>query len=231
MKKIILLTFLISTLCSWAQPEPKAITGKTSYEFWVTSPKEISPKNKRPMILFLHGKSLSGKDINRVKRYGILKGLTKNIKALNESVIVAPQLPSGAWDPEKVHEVVEYVKNNYAIDESRIYVTGMSLGSYGTMKYASTYPEEIAAVVSICGGGEERELCNAAQLPILLIHGDADRAVPLSESKKVLNAIKKCNPNAPIELRVVKGGTHGSVEDLYRHAELYQWMLQYQKKS
>ena len=229
MRKIFILWMLFMTTLTSAQPEPKAIKNKTFYEFWLSEPENLSDTNKAPLILFLHGKSLSGKDLNRVKRYGILKGLTKNIKELNESVVVAPQLPSGAWDPEKVNEVVTYVLENYPIDLSRIYVTGMSLGSYGTMKYVSTYPDKIAAVVSICGGGEEREVCKASGIPIKLIHGDADRAVPLSESKKVMAAIKKCDADAPIELQIIKGGTHGSVEDLYRHADLYQWLFQHRK--
>ncbi len=211
-----------------AQPIPQAVKGKTSYNFWLSVPDDIAQK-KAPLILFLHGKSLSGTDLNRVKRYGILKGLTKNIQELNQSIIAAPQLPSGPWDAHKVNEVMEYVLAHYNVDESRIYVTGMSLGAYGTMKYISTYPDKIAAAVSICGGGDENEVCKASRIPIKLIHGDADKAVKLSESKKVLNAVKKCDPDAPIELDIIKGGTHGSVEDLYRHPALYEWLFTHQK--
>ncbi|HLW42692.1 MAG TPA: hypothetical protein VKY82_10040, partial [Flavobacterium sp.] len=60
---------------------------------------------------------------------------------------------------------------------------------------------------------------------------DKDHIVPLSESQKIVNAVKKCNKQAPIELQVVKGGNHGSVEDLYRHMELYDWLLQHSKSK
>ena len=229
MKSIVFFILLMTGSCLVAQPAPQAVKGETTYNFWLSVPENIT-ENKAPLILFLHGKSLSGTDLNRVKRYGILKGLTKNIQELNQSIIVAPQLPSGPWDPHKVNEVMEYVLTHYNVDESRIYVTGMSLGSYGTMKYISTYPDKIAAAVSICGGGEENEVCKASRIPIKLIHGDADRAVKLSESKKVLNAIKKCDSKAPVELEIVKGGTHGSVEDLYRHPALYEWLFKHRKE-
>ena len=124
------------------------------------------------------------------------------------------QLPSGPWNADKIDEIVSYMINNYPIDETRIYVTGMSLGSYGTMKYIGEYPDRVAAAISICGGGDVNDACNLAQVPIKVIHGDKDFIVPLSESQKIVNAVKKCDKKAPIELQVVKGGNHSSVEDL-----------------
>ena len=73
-------------------------------------------------------------------------------------------------------------------------------------------------------------LCNNCnQVPIKVIHGDKDFIVPLSESRKIVNAVKKCNDKAPIEFEIVKGANHGSVEDFYRHIELYDWLLQHSK--
>jgi len=210
-----------------AAAQPKAVLNKTSYQFWLNEPKEV--KDKMPLIVFLHGRSLSGTDINRVKRYGALKGVEKGLDI--PAYLVAPQLPSGPWNADKVDEIVSYMIKTYNIDEDRIYVTGMSLGSYGTMKYVGEYPDRIAAAVSICGGGDVQDACNLAQVPIKVIHGDKDFIVPLSESQKIVNAIKKCNKQAPVELEVVKGGNHGSVEDLYRHMDLYNWLLQHTKEK
>lgn len=220
--KVLLCLF---SLASFAQP--KAILDKTTYHFWLNEPSEI--KEKTPLIVFLHGKSLSGTDINRVKRYGPLKGIEKGLNI--PAYLVAPQLPSGAWNPDKVDEIVSYMVATYGIDESRIYVTGMSLGSYGTMKYVGKYPDRIAAAVSICGGGDTNDACALAKVPVKLIHGDKDFIVPLKESKKIMTAIQGCNKNAPIELQVVKGGNHGSVEDLYRHMELYNWLLEHSRTN
>ncbi len=225
MKTIFKVLFLLASLNIYAQP--KAILNETTYNFWLNEPTELA--DKMPLIVFLHGKSLSGTNIDRVKRYGALKGVEKGLNI--PAYLVAPQLPSGPWDADKVDEIVSYMIKTYNIDEDRIYVTGMSLGSYGTMKYVGEYPDRVAAAISICGGGDVNDACNLAQIPIKVIHGDKDFIVPLSESQKIVNAIKKCNKQAPIELQVVKGGNHGSVEDLYRHMELYDWLLQHSKNK
>lgn len=217
---------IIIFLCALtAMGQPKAVLNKTSYQFWLNEPKETN--DKMPLIVFLHGRSLSGTNIDRVKRYGALKGVEKGLDI--PAYLVAPQLPSGPWNADKVDEIVSYMIATYKIDEDRIYVTGMSLGSYGTMKYVGEYPNRVAAAISICGGGDLNDACNLAQVPIKVIHGDKDFIVPLSESQKIVNAVKKCNKQAPIELQVVKGGNHGSVEDLYRHMDLYNWLLQHSK--
>ncbi|WP_158210574.1 prolyl oligopeptidase family serine peptidase [Myroides phaeus] len=220
--------FIIAFICllsMTAFAQPKAVVDKTAYQFWLNEPREVQEKN--PLIISLHGRSLSGTNIERVKRYGALKGIEKGLDI--PAYLVAPQLPSGPWNADKIDEIVSYMIANYNIDESRIYVTGMSLGGYGTMKYASKYPNRIAAAIAICGGGEEREACALTSIPIKLIHGDKDFIVPLRESKKIMAAIQNCDKAAPVELQVVKGGTHGSVEDLYRHIDLYNWLLQHSK--
>src|SRR5690606_8739012 len=223
MKTILKAAFLFLSINIFAQP--KAVLNKTAYNFWLNEPNVT--QHKMPLIVFLHGKSLSGTNIDRVKRYGALKGVEKGLDI--PAYLVAPQLLSGSWNADKVDEIVSYMIKTYGIDEDRIYVTGMSLGSYGTMKYVGEYPNRVAAAISICGGGDVGDACNLAQVPIKVIHGDKDFIVPLSESQKIVNAVKKCNKEAPIELQVVKGGNHGSVEDLYRHQELYDWLLKHTK--
>lgn len=224
--RILPLFISLISLSLWAQPQ--AILDQTSYQFWVNAPTEVKEMN--PLVIFLHGRSLSGTNIERVKRYGPLRGIEK--KGLEiPAYLVAPQLPSGPWNPDKVDEIVQYMIDHYAIDERRIYVTGMSLGGYGTMKYASKYANRLAAAIAMCGGGENRDACNLTNVPIKLIHGDKDFIVPLKESKNIMNAIKKCKSDAPVELQVIKGGNHGSVEDLYRHNDLYNWLFQHTKKE
>lgn len=227
MKKIVF--FLSLLISSVLQAQPQAITEKTDYNFWINLPKQEILDNKPPVIIFLHGRSLSGTDINRVKRYGVLKAIEKGRDI--PAIVVAPQLPFGPWNPDKVNEVLEYVQKNYETDSTRIYVTGMSLGSYGTMKFVGKYHDKIAAAVSICGGGEVADACNLAEVPIKVIHGDKDFIVRLSESQKIVNAIKKCNASAPLEFQIIKGGNHGSVENLYREDALYEWLFKHSKAN
>lgn len=226
MKKAFLILSFLTFQYVFSQPQ--AIYNKAPYNFWINYPKDYNKVDKTPLILFLHGKSLSGNDLNRVKRYGIMKGIEKGLDI--PAIVIAPQLPSGPWDAHKLNELIDYVLKEHNIDESRIYVTGMSLGSYGTTRFVGEFPDKIAAAVSICGGGVESDACNLSEVPLKIIHGDKDFIVPLSESKKIVNAIKKCKSDAPVEFEIVKGGNHGSVEDIYRHKEIYDWLLKHQKE-
>lgn len=183
---------------------------------------------KKPVFVFLHGRSLSGTNLNRVKRYGVLYAIEKGQEV--PGIIVAPQ-SRGGWDPDKVMEVVDYVIAHFNADPDRIYICGMSMGGYGTMDVAGKYPERVAAAVAICGGGSSQYAANLTQVPIWLHHGTADRAVPISESRKIMKAIKKANPDANVRLNVIKGGTHGSVERLFHDDAIYNWMLKFRKKQ
>lgn len=196
------------------------ISGSTKYNFWIQT---TNTNEKKPLLLFLHGKSLSGTDINKVKRYGILRAIEKGRKI--DAYVVAPQLPSGSWNPDYVDEVVNFVTKNYPIDTQRIYVCGMSLGGYGTMHYVGKFSKKIAAAVEICGGGNEKDACKLSNLPIRLYHGDKDFIVHMKESKKMYNAIKNCNPNADCSLTIIPGGNHSNVENLFHQNEIYEWMF------
>src|SRR5690554_7438243 len=109
-RAFIFLLFSVSCL-----GQPQAILDKTTYNFWLNEPKEQS--GKMPLIVFLHGRSLSGNDINRVKRYGALKGIEKGLDI--PAYLVAPQLPSGAWNPAKDRKSTRlnssHVRISYAV--------------------------------------------------------------------------------------------------------------------
>jgi predicted peptidase len=227
MKKIFLLFLVISF--SFQQPEEKlhTVVGKTTYPFWLQIPKSDTKEEKPPVLIFLHGKSLSGTDLNRVKRYGVLRAMDKGRKI--NAIVIAPQIASGNWNPDKVLEILTYVQKTYKTDEKRVYVCGMSLGGYGTMHFVGKYPDRVTAAVAICGGGNVSDGCNLAKVPMWIQHGDKDYIVKMSESKKVYDAIKKCNPNADATFTIIKGGNHGSVESLFHQNAMYDWMFKYKK--
>lgn len=224
-KKIVLLVIsVLSINILFGQQIP--VKGKTAYHFLIDTD-GYDANEKNPVILFLHGKSLSGRDLNRVKRYGVLYAKNRGSK-IPEALIVAPQTANG-WDPDKVDEVLNYVIEHYNVDESRIYVCGMSMGAYGTLAYAGKYPHRIAAAVAICGGGSVSDAENLSTVPLWIQHGNADRAVPMSESKKIVAAIKKVNDQADVTLTIIKGGTHGSVERLFHQQDIYDWLFKYKR--
>lgn len=227
MKKLFLLFLVV--VFSFQEPQEKlqTVVGKTTYPFWLQIPKASSQEESLPILIFLHGKSLSGTDLNRVKRYGVLRAMERGRKI--NAFVIAPQIASGNWNPDKVVEILDYVQKTYHTDEKRVYVCGMSLGGYGTLHFAGKYPDRVTAAVAICGGGNVSDGCNLAKVPLWIQHGDKDFIVRVSESEKVYSAIKKCNSKADATLTIIKGGNHGSVEQLFHQNAMYDWMFSYQK--
>lgn len=224
MKYFILSIALISSVISFGQLT--AIKGKTSYNFWMNLPNDTVLKSKPPILIFLHGRSLSGTDLNRVKKYGVIHEIEKGRKI--PAIVIAPQVASGSWDPDKILEVLKYVQSNYTTDSSRIYVCGMSLGGYGTMHFAGKYPEIVTAGVALCGGGNPKDACNLASIPFWIQHGTADKAVPISESRLMVNAIKKCDADKLVYTEI-KGADHGALERVFRDDTMYNWLFEKRK--
>ena len=220
LKTILLLLFINYTFNCVAQL--KTITNQTTYPFWINVPANEKAE-KQPVLIFLHGKSLSGTDLNRVKRYGVLRAMERGRKI--PAIVIAPQLAKGSWNPDKVLEILEYVQKNYNTDTSRIYVCGMSLGGYGTLHFAGKHADKITAAVAICGGGNIADGCNLATIPLWIQHGDKDFIVPISESEKVVNAIRNCKKKANLIFTVIKGGNHSSVEQLFHEDAMYDWLF------
>ena len=97
------------------------------YNFWVYTPVDyFYSQEQTPVIIFLHGASLCGKNLDRVRRYGPLDAIVKG-RAIDALTIV-PQNPGGAWSPKKIMDMLDWVKKNYPCDSTRVYVLGMSLG-------------------------------------------------------------------------------------------------------
>lgn len=223
MRFLFLFNLLVISFISNPQNTLKAITHKTDYPFWIHLPAKDVMDKKAPILLFLHGKSLSGTDLNKVKRYGVLRAIEKGKEI--PAIVIAPQLASCPWNPEKLMSLVEYVQTHYNADPSRLYVCGMSLGGYGTFDFAGKYPNKVTAAVAICGGGNIKDACRLGTVPLWVLHGDKDNIVRLSESQKMVTAIKNCKPDANLTFTVVKDGTHGSVENYFRQNEIYDWMF------
>jgi predicted peptidase len=228
MKTLSLLFFLVCfgiTFKSNAQLKP--IYSQADYAFWLHLPADSILKAKPPVLVFLHGKSLSGKDLTRVKRYGVISEIEKGRKI--PAVVVAPQTSNG-WDPVKVMSVLSFVKKNFDVDTNRVYVVGMSMGGYGTLNFAGKYPEHVAAAVALCGGGNIKDGCNLATVPLWIQHGTLDQAVPISESEKIVRAIQNCNGGENLKYTALKGADHGDLEKMFRADELYAWLFQFTKE-
>lgn len=226
MKRILILLFLVAGFSANGYSQLTAVKGKANYNFWLGLPADSILKDNPPILIFLHGRSLSGSNLDLVKKYGVIHEMEKGRKI--PAIVIAPQVPAGkSWEPAKVLEVLEYVQKQYKTDTNRVYVAGMSLGGYGTLHFAGAYPEIVTAAVALCGGGNPSDGCELATVPLWIQHGNKDYAVPISESEKVVKAIRDCNGGENLKYTVVPGADHGALERVFRTDEMYNWLFQY----
>ncbi len=231
MKRTLALLLILLPSFSFAQTLT-AFRGEVTngYNFWVSTPKDYDSLNSdTPVILFLHGASLCGRNLDRVRRYGPLDALKMGRQI--DALIIAPQNPGGAWKPDRINNIVDWVFQRYACDTNRLYVLGMSLGGYGTIDYAAAYSGRIAAAMALCGGGNPKSYCGLNDLPLWIIHGTADRAVPLSQSQKVINGMSKCGDSPRLRFTKLPGVDHGGLARAFYISETYDWLFQHRLDS
>jgi predicted peptidase len=200
---------------------------KDGYNFWLYQPKEIN--TPKPVVIFLHGASLCGRDMNKVRRYGTIDAVEKGRQI--EAFVLAPQNPGGAWKPEKLMNVLDWVKDNHKVDTTRIYVLGMSLGGYGTIDFAATYPDKVAAAMAICGGGSVKGLERLSEVPLWIIHGTADKAVAIKESDRVAKIIKDSGDDSRLIYTRLNGVDHGKPGRIFYMLQTYDWLFSHSIKD
>lgn len=227
MKKILFTLFLVfSTLHMSAYDflRPVKDSIPNGYNFWVYTPVDyFYTQEQTPVIIFLHGASLCGRNLDRVRRYGPLDAIVKGRDI--DALTIVPQNPGGAWNPKKVMDVFDWVKRNYPCDTTRVYVLGMSLGGYGTMDVCGTYPDRIAAGMALCGGTTLKDVSGLGELPFWIIHGTADRAVPVKQSKVVVEKLKNSGNDTRLLYDWWQGANHGAPARLFYLRKTYEWLF------
>lgn len=227
MKKIlftIFLAFSASHMSAYDFLRPVKDSIPNGYNFWVYTPIDyFYSQEHTPVIIFLHGASLCGRNLDRVRRYGPLDAIVKGREI--EALTIVPQNPGGAWNPKKIMDVLDWVKRNYACDTTRVYVLGMSLGGYGTMDVCATYPDRIAAGMAFCGGSSLKDVSGLGKLPFWIIHGTADRAVPIKQSKAVVEKLKESGNDTRLLYDWWQGANHGAPARLFYLRKTYEWLF------
>jgi len=125
--------------------------------------------------------------------------------------------------------VIDEIVEKYKVDQDRIYVTGLSMGGYGTWALAGFAPDRLAAIVPICGGGDPRSVRRFRRLPVWVFHGAKDSVVPLSASEEMVEALKKVNGS--VKFTVYPEADHDSWTATYDDPELYKWLLEQRRSS
>lgn len=200
---------------------------ETAVHYWLFLPQQYDGKEKLPLMLFLHGAGERGDDLEVVKKWGPAK-----IVASRKDfpfVVASPQCPSGKrWNAAAMAALVDDLAGRLSIDKTRIYVTGLSMGGYGSWDLMARYPKIFAAGVPICGGGDPETAEVLKEIPIWVFHGDKDTAVPLARSQQMVEAIKKVGGDK-VKLTIYPGVGHNSWSATYANQEVYDWLLSHRR--
>jgi len=193
--------------------------------------------DKYPVVIFLHGigeKGNTASDVWKVAKNALPKYVQGGTQY--PFILISPQLETwyGMWTPAYVMEVVNHVKRELRIDESRVYLTGLSLGGFGVWRTAGAYPSEFAAIGPVCSGGNDLgNACKiaAANLPVWGFHGDKDGTVSYTVTTTMINAINVCTPkpNPLAKVTIFPGMGHNVWDKAYRETDLINWLLSYRK--
>lgn len=199
-------------------------------------------KEAIPLVIFLHGAGERGADNTVQVKHGVAD-LIRLSREKNQPIhLLAPQCPTGKkwcevdWSapthatPDKpsesaglLLEVVDQLVKDKAVDTSRIYLTGLSMGGYGTWDLLIRRPNFFAAGIPICGGGDETRAAEIKGIPLWVVHGDKDGAVPVARSRNMVAALKKAG-GTPIYTEVAGGG-HDVWTQTYRNPDVFDWLM------
>lgn len=188
-----------------------------------------------PLILFLHGAGERGDDLERVKIHGIIK--VAQARPDFPFIAVAPQCPQNrVWSDylETLAHLLDEVSARHAVDADRVYLTGLSMGGYGSWHLATEYPQRFAAVVPICGGGHHlygfpERVCALREVPVWAFHGARDAVVPLRESEALVESLRACGGD--VRLTIYPDAEHDSWTRTYDNPALYEWFLAQRRKQ
>ncbi|HJZ68872.1 MAG TPA: alpha/beta hydrolase-fold protein [Blastocatellia bacterium] len=227
--------------------------GASEYHFRVFTPNGWSRKKKWPVILFLHGAGERGDDNLAQIRVGIGSAITRQQTSF-PFVVVLPQCPKGRWwtEPEMQSlalKALDEAAKEFKGDSKRTYLTGLSMGGYGSWVIAASNPKRFAALAVVCGGVRPPPRLNlpdsarppepsadpygaiAAKIgktPVWVFHGSADPAVPVTESRKMVEALKAIGGN--VRYNEYEGVGHNSWDKAYAEPELFPWLLSLRRK-
>ena len=203
---------------------------------------------KYPLVIFLHGSGESGKDNKAQLKWGVMNFASDQAMAMHPAIIIAPQCPENeAWSnfsenektrelrlqptPSKtmalVMELVHHMIKTFSVDTNRIYITGLSMGGFGTFDAVERYPHFFAAAVPVCGGGDTSKASSIAHIPMWIFHGSEDSGVNPLYALDMINALSKAGSYAG--LTYYPGVGHFSWLAAYNDPLMMEWLFKQHK--
>jgi len=225
--------------------EPREFAGEGGkvLKYRLLKPLGYNPNKSYPLVIFLHGAGERGDDNLAQLKHGMADFCKTARREKNPCYVIAPQCPTGEkwadidWAAEGVIKlpaeasdsmkltlaVVDAMLEDAAIDKNRVYITGLSMGGYGTWDAIARRPEFFAAAVPICGGGDPSTAAKIKNIPISCFHGDQDKAVAVEKSRLIINAIKEAG-GSPL-YKEYPGVGHDSWTQTYANDATHDWLF------
>lgn len=203
------------------------VTRTFSADYWVYFPREYDhDQHPWPLMLYLHGAGERG-DLEKAKKHGPPKQITAGAEF--PCLVVTPSCPAEEWwQPELLEHLLQDLCATHRVDQGRVYGTGLSMGGFGIWATAITFPHRFAAIAPICGGGSPYMAHRIAHIPTWVFHGARDPIVPLYESQRMVEALKRVGNDA--RFTVYPDAEHDVWTRTYDNPELFEWMFA-QRKS
>jgi pimeloyl-ACP methyl ester carboxylesterase len=213
---------------AWWYGLKKQIGDLTPYRYLVHVPEEKqgASAGKFPLILFLHGSGERGDDLSVVAVHGppkILKA-EPDWEFKDQFIVVSPQCQNGErWNPLQLRDLLDEVMAKYPVDPDHVYVTGLSMGGFGSWELAEWFPERFAAAVPICGAGDPFDAQRIVDIPTWVFHGGRDGSVPIEDAYEMVQRLRDLHGR--VRFTVYPEYGHNSWEPAYDDADVYAWML------
>jgi len=239
MKWIMALAALASVAATKAPPTPlpsegvqtaqPARVGGYPYQLFLPRGYGVDANQQWPLVIFLHGSGERGTDIELVKKNGPPKVIAAHPGS--PFILVSPQLEQvedNRWDVAKLDALLADLRRKYRIDPARIYLTGLSLGGYGTWAWALKRPDLFAAIAPVAANSEDKtaDPCVLKDMPIWAFHGDQDDVVDPLQGFAIVRAIDACKGSVRPRMTIYPQTTHGSWEHAYDDPALWRWLLE-----
>lgn len=203
--------------------------GNWEFPFVVYEPNKM--ENGLPLILQLHGAGEAGEgggELVQVDKHGFSKMLLSGEEF--PCVFVMPQCSKDSFwvaEIQRIYSFIHKIIKKYNIDESRVYLTGLSMGGYGTWYTALRYPDTFAAIAPVCGGGMVWK-AGVLHMPIWAFHGTEDPTVSVSETMNMIQKIRNVGENNDVKMTLLDGVKHNAWNEAYTR-QLVEWLLSKRK--
>jgi predicted peptidase len=225
------------------------VEGEDTLPYRLAVPQKIEKEKRYPLVIFLHGSGERGNDNTAQLVNGVTEFVNPVNREKNPAFVVVPQCPKEkrwvevSWklpthiqpDSISIHlgmvmHLVKSLTDSLPVDTNRIYISGISMGGFGTWDLITRYPEVFAAAIPVCGGGDETKAERLRCVPIWAFHGDKDKLVIPDRTLNMVFAVRKAgNRNAKFTL--YKNVGHDSWTKTFNNPEVYEWLFKQKREK